>query len=75
MATGPVRERMRGVADMRSREVWVAAPLIAVIVALGFYPAPVLDIINPAVERTMSEVGVSDPAPLLPAAAHEGTEP
>ena len=75
MATGPVRERMRGVADMRSREVWVAAPLIAVIVALGFYPAPVLDVINPAVERTMSEVGVSDPAPLLPAFADEGTEP
>ena len=36
---------------------------------------PVLDIINPAVERTMSEVGVTDPAPLLPASAEEGTEP
>ncbi len=72
MATGPVRERMRGVVDMHAREAWVAAPLLAVIVALGFYPAPVLNIINPAIERTMSEVGVQDPAPLLPAAADEG---
>jgi NADH-quinone oxidoreductase subunit M len=75
MATGPVRERMKGVTDMRFREMWVAAPLLAVIVALGFYPAPVLDVINPAVERTMSEVGVTDPASLLPASADEGTEP
>jgi NADH-quinone oxidoreductase subunit M len=42
--------------DMTKREILVVAPLIAVIVALGFYPKPVLDVINPAVERTLTHV-------------------
>lgn len=73
MATGPVKERMKGARDLRSREIWVMAPVLAVILALGFYPKPVLDVINPAVERTMSEVGVTDPAPLVPS-AEEGAD-
>ena len=32
-------------------------------VVLGFFPKPLLDVINPAVEHTMSEVGVQDPQP------------
>lgn len=31
------------------------------VLALGFYPKPVLDVINPSVAATMSEVGVTDP--------------
>jgi NADH-quinone oxidoreductase subunit M len=30
---------------------------------LGFFPKPLLDIINPSVEHTMSEVGTTDPQP------------
>jgi NADH-quinone oxidoreductase subunit M len=63
MFTGPVREFASGWRDLTARETWVVAPLIAVILALGFYPRPVLDILGPAVNRTMSQVGVSDPAP------------
>ena len=40
-----------------AREAWVIAPLIAVIVVLGFYPKPVLDVLNPAVDRTMQQAG------------------
>ena len=29
------------------------APLLALIVALGFYPKPLLDVINPAVDATL----------------------
>ncbi|WP_231985670.1 hypothetical protein, partial [Mycobacterium sp. E3247] len=34
---------------------------------LGVYPKPVLDIINPAVENTMTTIGQHDPAPSVPA--------
>jgi NADH-quinone oxidoreductase subunit M len=37
--------------------------LIAAFLVLGFYPKPVLDVINPAVARTLTYVGVTDPAP------------
>ncbi|HEX8497750.1 MAG TPA: proton-conducting transporter membrane subunit, partial [Actinomycetales bacterium] len=73
MATGPARDDLREVGgvrtgDMRLREALVVAPLVAVIVALGVYPTPVLDLVNPAVERTMGEVGMTDPLPVVPAA-------
>ncbi len=61
MATGPVPESMKGAPDLRAREIWVMAPVLAVIVALGFVPKPVLDVINPAIEQTMVVVGVTDP--------------
>ena len=49
--------------DLSLRETVVVAPLIALILLLGFYPKPVLDVINPAVEATLSDVGKTDPAP------------
>jgi NADH-quinone oxidoreductase subunit M len=72
MCTGPVTEHVKSWTDMSRREVWVVAPLIVLIVALGFYPKPALDVINPAVQTTMTQVGVSDPAPTVPVA--EGTQ-
>jgi len=41
----------------------VVAPLIALLLLLGFYPKPVLDVINPAIAATMHDVGKTDPAP------------
>ncbi|MFG1954186.1 NADH-quinone oxidoreductase subunit M [Micromonospora sp. NPDC048830] len=49
--------------DLNLREKIVVAPLIALIVLLGFYPKPVTDVINPAVQATMQDVGRTDPAP------------
>ncbi|MFV2101971.1 NADH-quinone oxidoreductase subunit M [Micromonospora sp. LOL_024] len=49
--------------DLNLREKFVVAPLIALIVLLGFYPKPVTDVINPAIQATMEDVGRSDPAP------------
>ncbi len=69
--TGEPTESTSRMRDLNTREAWVVAPLIAVIIALGVYPKPVLDVINPAVERTMQQVGEQDPEPVLPAA--EGT--
>ena len=37
----------------------MVAPLVALILVLGFYPQPLLDLIEPAVAATMQDVGVS----------------
>jgi NADH-quinone oxidoreductase subunit M len=70
--TGPRTPATENLPDLHAREIWVVAPLLAAIVALGFYPKPVLDVINPAVERTLSYVGQSDPEPAVPAEAAGG---
>ncbi|NLU80220.1 NADH-quinone oxidoreductase subunit M [Micromonospora sp. HNM0581] len=49
--------------DLTLREKVVVAPLIALIVLLGFYPKPVTDVINPAIQATMQDVDRTDPAP------------
>ncbi len=70
--TGEPNEHTAKMRDLNIREAWVVAPLLAVIIALGFYPKPLLDVINPAVDRTMQQVGVSDPDPATPAAERTG---
>ena len=61
--TGPKPTFVEGEAppDLSSRERWVVAPIILSFIVLGFFPKPVLDVINPAVDRTLLIVGVSDP--------------
>jgi NADH-quinone oxidoreductase subunit M len=48
-------------ADLTPREVGVLVPLVALILLLGFFPGPVLDVINPSVTATLHEVGLADP--------------
>jgi NADH-quinone oxidoreductase subunit M len=45
--------------------VWEVAPLLVLIVFLGIFPKPVLDVINPAVQATLHDVQKTDPAPKL----------
>jgi NADH-quinone oxidoreductase subunit M len=65
---GPVAESVAGFKDLRARELWAVVPLIALIIAMGVYPKPVLDVIDPAVNATMAQVHVVDPTPAHPAA-------
>jgi NADH-quinone oxidoreductase subunit M len=67
--TGPVREEVAHMPDLKARELWAVAPLIALVVFLGIYPKPVLDIINPAVHSTLVGTHSSDPVPPHPATA------
>jgi NADH-quinone oxidoreductase subunit M len=62
---GPVRERVAKFRDLNAREVFAVAPLIALIIFLGVYPKPVLDVINPAVKATLNDVHQTDPVPHL----------
>ncbi|GAA1881486.1 NADH-quinone oxidoreductase subunit M [Streptantibioticus ferralitis] len=63
--TGPVKAGIEGMKDLKVRELVVAAPLIALLLFLGFYPKPVTDLINPAVKDTLSDVHRTDPAPQI----------
>jgi NADH-quinone oxidoreductase subunit M len=68
---GPVTEGNERIRDLVPREIVVVAPLIALLLVLGIYPKPVLDIINPAVGNTMATIGQHDPAPIVrPGVAH-----
>jgi NADH-quinone oxidoreductase subunit M len=67
--TGPVREQVAGMPDLKARELWAVGPLILLIIVLGVYPKPALDIINPAVSKTLTGVHSTDPVPVHPAPA------
>jgi len=60
---GPTETGNENLKDLNLREKIAIAPVIAVIVVLGFYPAPALNIINPAAAQVVSQMGFSDPAP------------
>jgi NADH-quinone oxidoreductase subunit M len=55
-----------GFPDLSVREITVLVPLIVAILVLGFFPGPVLDVINPSVAATMTEVGLADPVGGMP---------
>lgn len=62
---GPTVSGNEGLSDMNRREKIALAPVIALIIALGFYPKPALDLINPAAKETIARVGLTDPAPAV----------
>ncbi|MFF9869749.1 NADH-quinone oxidoreductase subunit M [Streptomyces sp. NPDC013953] len=66
--TGPVKEEVRAMPDLKARELVVVAPLIALLLLLGVYPKPVTEIVDPAVRHTMSDVQQKDPRPEVEAA-------
>ena len=62
---GPTTSGNENLPDLNKREIAAIAPVIAVIIALGFYPKPALDVINPAAQETITKAGFSDPAPIV----------
>ena len=70
-APAPATTRTLRVRDLDRREIAVVAPLVALVIALGVYPQPLIRLIEPAVAATMSDVG-ADPAGTT--ATLEGTD-
>jgi NADH-quinone oxidoreductase subunit M len=62
---GPTTAGNENVPDLNRREIVAITPVIALIIALGFYPKPALEIINPAAQVTITKAGYSDPQPLV----------
>ncbi len=67
--TGPVTPRLVGARDLRGRESVILAPLVILLLVLGFYPEPLADVIDHGVTPTLSQTGVTDPRPGTPVAA------
>jgi NADH-quinone oxidoreductase subunit M len=60
---GPTTPGNENLPDLNLREKVAIAPVVAVIIALGFYPSPLLNIINPAAAHVIEKAGFTDPAP------------
>ena len=58
---GPTTTGNEKLNDLSLREKIAIAPVILVIVVMGFYPKPVLDLINPTAEKVVVNAGFSDP--------------
>ena len=74
--TGAAVTEVAGMRDLRPREIWALAPLVLLIVGLGFYPRPLTSIIEPAVHDTLHQVGAhhhTPPVPVRASAKEEGS--
>ena len=70
---GPLEgDENRATPDLTRRELGVMAPLLALILIIGFHPRPLYDLVQPAVDRTLAEVAVALDAASAAADAGEG---
>ncbi|MBW0255605.1 NADH-quinone oxidoreductase subunit M [Cellulomonas sp. PS-H5] len=72
--TGPVRGDLAGTRDIGGRERWVVGPLIAIMLVLGFYPAPALRLVDEPAAQTVVHVGGEPPAVEMPIAVDGDSE-
>ena len=61
-----IKESLKSITDMTTREKAIFAPLIFFTIFLGVYPAPVLDVIGPSVENLVAgyQLAVAEFEPL-----------
>ena len=70
--TGPLTQATKEhvTTDLTGLEKAALTPLVILLLVFGFFPRPMLHVIEPVAHQTMSIVGVTDPAP----AAEEGVK-
>lgn len=54
-----IKESLKAIKDMSAREKWIFAPLIAMTLLLGVYPAVVTDVIGPSTEALVQSVNTA----------------
>jgi NADH-quinone oxidoreductase subunit M len=59
----PSKDVEKTITEINFREKMAIAPVLAIIVLLGFIPQVVLNVINPSVDRIMIEMNIEDPTP------------
>jgi NADH-quinone oxidoreductase subunit M len=57
-----IKESLKSITDMTTRERWIFAPLVVMTILLGVYPAPVLDITGPAVAALVANIDTAQAA-------------
>ena len=55
-AMAPELGAKKAIRDLSGREIAIVAPLVVLVLFLGFYPKPVLDTVTPTVQQTLSAV-------------------
>jgi NADH-quinone oxidoreductase subunit M len=55
-AIAPELGAKKATKDLDGKEIALLAPMVVLIIGLGFYPKPVLDTITPSVQATLSSV-------------------
>jgi len=60
---GPPNEKYRGFPDMTGRELFTLVPLGAIVIFLGIYPRPILNLQSPALLRLNARVLAAAPEP------------
>jgi len=60
---GPISPGNESLPDLTTRERVAIAPVIAIIIFLGFVPSVLLNVINPTVSHTLMQVNAIDPTP------------
>ena len=58
--TGPEKESMKDIPDLRNSEVLAAGVLTAGVLGFGFYPVPIIDLISPTVNDFVHLVTLSN---------------
>ena len=72
MFHGPITDDAnRDTPDLTRREIAVLTPLLVLIVAIGVYPAPLFDTVEPSVQRVLTEAGFAE----VTAAADDSVAP
>ncbi|MFZ0324762.1 MAG: NADH-quinone oxidoreductase subunit M [Actinomycetes bacterium] len=84
VAQGPKTDQVSSFVDLGPREAWVVAPVLALTIALGVFPQPIFDVVNPAVDRILEQVSAPVIEPSVsalstalstPASGTEGAQP
>lgn len=57
LLTGETRDKARNFTDLRPYETWSIVPLLALVVAIGILPGPLLEVIEPAAAAAIELVG------------------
>ena len=68
--TGPREFASEGLGrhgDLSGREIGAVGPLLVALVVFGFFPMPILNVVNPYVDGVLTHVGVTEPGPTVPA--------
>lgn len=60
---GPTAPGNESLPDLTTRERVAIAPVIAIIIFLGFVPSVLLNVINPTVSHTLTQVHATEPTP------------
>ena len=71
-----VKPALKSIQDLNAREIAILAPLVALTLLLGVYPAPVLDVAAVSVKKLVAAYEASvppPPAPVKPAATAPAT--